>query len=581
MSQPSAPSFTRSMPSGATSFNRGSSVQPFSSQPTFNRSSVPYSSPGGYARMNNPGTRTVMSNPNAYNGANNAAAFNRLSQGGGQNRFAGTPVQNGNRFGPSTLNQTRPLGATAPSPGMDRARFGGTPLAQGRSVTSLGDATAARNGWTNNQGLRSTGNPAAIQSLRNGNGAPALRSPDSALQRSAALSDRRLSAGANTGVRQGGVVSGPSNRLAAPGGATAGLATHTGGVSTSASLGPRAGFHTWGGSNSGYYHDHYHHHHGYGYGYGYPYLSFGFGFGYGYPGWGLGFGYGYPYWGGGYGGWPYVGVGLFGYGGGCCDYGYGAPYYGGYGGGGYYGGAPVYEGPTYVNNEPAPVVIVPPVAEAPAVVAPVAPAEPVAPAPTEQGFPPPAPEAAKPADPKVDEAAKAARAEEFRNGLQAFQAAKYADSLAVFDKLVASDPKDGEAWMGVAHSAFALGDYRRSAQGVIESAALGGFPRGYKFDPAPLYGPPGTFQKLFDRTLTHIGSTPKDLPAQLVVAWLYTSMGQKDDAQAAINRVLALNPGDKTAKALSDALLPALTSTETPPAPPAAPAPEASPLPAK
>lgn len=614
----------RSFPTTPTPFARGTSGQPLSSMPTLNRSSIPYSAPQGQGRWNGGGMpqgggngvvgRSLNSTPLALDPRRNAVALDRLRQGNTQPGLRSVPT-----FGPAPLAGPSPLGGTTPSPALDRARFGGTPLGQGRSTTSLGDSWATRNGgtiqrapgtWTGDAGARE-----ALR-LRSTTPAPLINRSTPFLNRSAGGLNRSAGgATANGGTFAGrsltNSVQGPAGSGAlhyggvrssplAPTGTTRGvtgplatspalLATHTGGVRTRPLSYAYGGGSTW---------NHY---------YGYP----GYGLGYS-PLWyqpyhscfsGITFGFGY------------------GYGGGCsCE----SPFIS-YGGGYYPPADPYYYAPTYPLNgyptygapaggyyapngypengtvvvpEGAPAPVAPP--EPPATVAPTEPATPEFPEPT------PMPEATKPEVPAPDatvpdapapdatvpgvgptdtkalEAAQAARRSIFWEGHEAFLAADYAKALKAFENLVTSDDKDGMAWMGVSNAAFAAGNYPRAAEAVAHAATLGAFPRGYRFDPEPIYQPAGSFTKLLDRTVRDVAAAPQDPAGHLVLAWLYTSLGKRPEAQAEIQQVLTLKPDDETAPVLAVALLPAPKQAAAPaagqPAPGApAPVPEGAP----
>jgi hypothetical protein len=238
--------------------------------------------------------------------------------------------------------------------------------------------------------------------------------------------------------------------------------------------------------------------------------------------------------------------------------------------------APVYLEPEYYLEAEYVYPALPlPALEAPALVAPPAPtAWPAPSAPTVA----PEPDAA-PAEPGAEAQASrsGARADAFGKGFEAFQRAAYADALGRFEALVKVDAKDGEAWMAIAHAAFALGIYPRSAEALAQVAALGGFPRGYRFDPAPLYTGEGTFDGLLKGVMKHVAALPRDADARLVLAWLFTSLGRRIEAQEQIQQILMLRPDDTTAPVLSIALLPAPPQ----PAEGAANAPAPVPVPAR
>lgn len=233
--------------------------------------------------------------------------------------------------------------------------------------------------------------------------------------------------------------------------------------------------------------------------------------------------------------------------------------------------APYYQPPTYLvpPSEPG-LPAFPPPSPAPLDPAPAGPVEPAAP----------------PADkPVLDEATLK---EAFGRMLASFQSGDYDAALAVAEALTQADPKLGEAWMAAAHSLFALGRYGPAAQALTQAALLGAFPRGYRFDPLPLYGAPETFAAQQKALAAQIAAQPADADAHLVLAWLLTSLGRRADAQEQLVQVLTLRPGDQAAPILALALLPAeaaqAPAAAAPPAPtapsaPASPGPVPGPLP--
>jgi hypothetical protein len=239
------------------------------------------------------------------------------------------------------------------------------------------------------------------------------------------------------------------------------------------------------------------------------------------------------------------------------------------------GGYPAFGYGTVVY-EPYPVVIDPGVVVVPG------PAE-VLPPPVVEGVPgtvppPPPPPADLPAegegappegDTPADPAIEAAR-REFQEALDLFLGGRYEESLYRFRGMTTADAKNGEAWMARAHAAFALGQYAESAESVARAAALGAFPRGYRFDPAPIYRPEGAFSERLGLLITYTREHPDDADAQLVLAWLQVSLGNRAAARAALAGVEGIRPDDATAALLRVALLPPEPPAEGAPATPPA-----------
>jgi hypothetical protein len=220
--------------------------------------------------------------------------------------------------------------------------------------------------------------------------------------------------------------------------------------------------------------------------------------------------------------------------------------------------------PVYVDpGFPAPLVHPPgavPPAVAPGVVPPAAPA-PLAPQ-------APAPGQVAP----LDEATRQGLEEAF----EAFRAQRFADAFARLDGLVRANPGSGEAWMGRFYAAFALGIWPEAATSLARAGELGAFPRGYRFDPRPLYdagraeGEPSLFEALFARLADHLNAHPTDPNGYAVMAYLHVALGRETEARAALASLAALRPADP--------LLPALRTASLPPEqPPTTPGPPAQP----
>ena len=513
---------------GATPWQGRSSGQPLSSQPTLSRGSVPFQSPIGRQWA---GAGQPQNNPLPFQGGaptgNRGLDLRRGSLGSNPTlpgSTNGAPVFGGGRGslngGPTPLTLPRPLGGTTPSPSLDTrrgSRGGNLPGSQPlSSYPGLRTGPALGNGVTPPPyATGASSNAAALAALRaraagNNAQAPRFGTPGAMVQPGGVHPG---------GVRRSGPSAGSGASFPAPSGGVqrygpsvgpaAVLPTHTGGVRVEPR--PWRTFHRGGRQHWT-------------------------------PDWGYA---------------PYAPVmhtdhvNVFGFppDPGFCAEPWPSP-------------PPIIVEPTYVYPAPLP----PPQAEPPVLVAP--PSEPwPAPATAPEVLPeqPPAQ-----ADPGAD--AQAARAETFGKGFEAFQRGAFEEALGRFESLVKSDPKDGEAWMAITHAAFALGLYPRAAEALAQAAALGGFPRGYRFDPAPLYAGEGTFDALLERVVRHVAATPRDADARLVLAWLFVSLGRRVEAQEQLQQVLMLRPDDGTAPVLSIALLPAAPQAQ-PAQVPNAPAP--------
>ncbi|MDF1701651.1 MAG: tetratricopeptide repeat protein, partial [Planctomycetota bacterium] len=274
----------------------------------------------------------------------------------------------------------------------------------------------------------------------------------------------------------------------------------------------------------------YHHHHHRGWHY--PYFGF-------YYAW-RPYGYGcYPYWN------VYPGWGM--------NFGFGVSYYG-----------PAYR-TVFVESEPyyGPGEVVEEVIydEAPQQAAEGAPLEQPLEQPAEEDFPV-AP--AQPAEPSTDgadtgdtQAAPRKPHADFEPSVKAFLAGDYQGALGHLDNVVRDEADNGEAWLAVMHANFALGRYGPASSALAKAGALGAFPRGYQFDPAPLYAKQaGAFDGYLQALDDHLAANPKDADAQLVRAYMHVTLGEKGEARTALDKVLELRPADETAPELALALLP-------------------------
>ena len=147
---------------------------------------------------------------------------------------------------------------------------------------------------------------------------------------------------------------------------------------------------------------------------------------------------------------------------------------------------------------------------------------------------------------------------DFEAGIEAFRAGDFEDALNRFTAAAEVEETNGEAWMATAHAGFAAGDYEAAAKGLAEAGALGGFPRGYRFDPKPAYPDEKTFDKLFAKLEKHATKEEADADAHLLLAYFHVAMGEREKANAEILAVLELRPEDETAPLLSTAMLPAV-----------------------
>ena len=324
--------------------------------------------------------------------------------------------------------------------------------------------------------------------------------------------------------------------------------TRTGGARHAAGGSARAGVRYEGGHHDDGYgpHDYYHHGHGY------------------YYDW-----YGHSYW-----GYPcrWWGAGLF--------FAFWDPwYYDAYspfwvGGAPAFGFGTVYYGPAYSGYFAEPVVIEQPVYVETPVYVQGAPVEEGVPAPA--AAPAPAVAPAPAAAPATTEEADVPGRADFEAGVQAFLGGDYPEALRRFRLVVQADDQNGEGWMAVGQAAFAVGAYDEAGVAIAQAANLGAFPRGYRYDPKPMYPQDGRFDELFGKLQAFRQAHPEDANAHIVAAYFHVALGESAEANGAILATLKARADDKTAPILSLALLPPLPpekSTEGGAGSAAAPAP--------
>ncbi len=163
---------------------------------------------------------------------------------------------------------------------------------------------------------------------------------------------------------------------------------------------------------------------------------------------------------------------------------------------------------------------------------------------------------------------------EFGLGVDAFLDGEYPEALKQFRLAVQADEENGEAWMAVAQSAFAVGVFDEAAEAITRAAEIGAFPRGYRYDPTPMYPVEGRFDKFFERLQTFREKHPTNADAHLIAAYFHVALGDKHEANEAIVKVLELRPDDEAAPALTMAMLPPVPPEKLPGAAGAAPLPE-------
>jgi hypothetical protein len=144
----------------------------------------------------------------------------------------------------------------------------------------------------------------------------------------------------------------------------------------------------------------------------------------------------------------------------------------------------------------------------------------------------------------------------FARGVEAFLDGRHAEAEMLFHLLSLQQPDNGQAWMALMHARFAQAQYDGAAQAIGHAAAVGAFPRGYRFDPQPLYRD-GSFPQRLERLQRHLGTYARHTDGWLLLGYFQVALGREAEARAALERVLELRRADPAAIILLDALLPA------------------------
>ena len=140
--------------------------------------------------------------------------------------------------------------------------------------------------------------------------------------------------------------------------------------------------------------------------------------------------------------------------------------------------------------------------------------------------------------------------------IQAFLAGRYAEAEADFQALLVTEPKNGEAWMGLVHVYFANKQYTKSAGAIARASQLGAFPQGYRFDPSPLY-PDKSFDRRVQQLELHTNRHPLDVDAWLVRAYFEVALGRQTEAGQSLDRLGSFQRFGDVVQTLRRAALPA------------------------
>jgi hypothetical protein len=147
-------------------------------------------------------------------------------------------------------------------------------------------------------------------------------------------------------------------------------------------------------------------------------------------------------------------------------------------------------------------------------------------------------------------------AQSYEAGVEAFLASDYRKALTHFRVVTQLEPGNGEGWLARMHGAFVLARYDEAAKSLREAAELGAFPRGYRFDPRPMYSGKGTFERALLSLEEHARNNPAEIDAHVLLAYFHVALGNAERAQTEIAIVNSMRPSDPTATILTVAMLP-------------------------
>jgi tetratricopeptide (TPR) repeat protein len=140
----------------------------------------------------------------------------------------------------------------------------------------------------------------------------------------------------------------------------------------------------------------------------------------------------------------------------------------------------------------------------------------------------------------------------FDNGLALFKAGRYRESVQYFDAAVQQAPGDAVAHELRALALFAAGEYQDSA--AVLNSLLAAAPGMDWSTMSGLYGDVNDYTIQLRSLEAHCRANPTDAAAYFVLAYHYLVTGSPDAATLMLKNVVAVQPGDMTAKRMLDAL---------------------------
>lgn len=162
----------------------------------------------------------------------------------------------------------------------------------------------------------------------------------------------------------------------------------------------------------------------------------------------------------------------------------------------------------------------------------------------------------------------------FDDGMAAFKAGQYQQSLSKFDGALKLMPGDAVLHEMRALALFALGQYQQAA--AVLDSLLASAPGMDWTTMSQLYGDVNDYTTQLRALEAHCQAKPNDAAGAFVLAYHYIVMGHNDQAIDALRTVVKLQPKDATAQRMLKALAPeeAAPAATAPPTPDASEAPQ-------
>ncbi|MCA8970288.1 MAG: hypothetical protein KDC95_10905 [Planctomycetes bacterium] len=132
-----------------------------------------------------------------------------------------------------------------------------------------------------------------------------------------------------------------------------------------------------------------------------------------------------------------------------------------------------------------------------------------------------------------------------------FKTRRYARAAAAYARAVKLVPADGSLRLVLADAWIAVGDYEQAAYSIRQGYELDPDLASIEIDKRLAYGSMEDFDKHVDAMRRRIGEVESDINARLCLACTLRFGDDMDEANVQLERILAIDPEDKTAKLLA------------------------------